>query len=45
MLLETRPLNQSFAREIVGPRLWEPQDNTTIDELRTLWARHPVLVF
>jgi hypothetical protein len=23
MPLETRPLDQSFAREVVGPRLWD----------------------
>src|SRR6266853_1080575 len=45
MPLETRPLDGSFAREVVGLRLWEPQDNQTIDELRALWAQHPVLVF
>jgi hypothetical protein len=44
MPLETRPLDQSFACEIVGLRLWEPQDDPTIDELRSLWAHHPVLV-
>jgi taurine dioxygenase len=45
MPLETRPLGQSFACEVVGLRLWEPQDDPTIDELRALWAHHPVLVF
>jgi taurine dioxygenase len=45
MPLEPRPLDGSFAREVVGFRLWEPQDNQTIDELRPLWAHHPVLVF
>ena len=45
MPLETRPLGQSFAREVVRLRLWEPQDDPTIDELRALWAHHPVLVF
>ena len=45
MPLETRPMGQSFAREIIGLRLWEPQDDPTIDELRALWADHPVLVF
>src|SRR6266853_3341217 len=45
MPLETRPLDGSFAREVVGLRLWEPQDDRTVDELRELWAHHPVLVF
>ena len=45
MPFETRPLGESFAREVVGLRLWEPQDARTIDELRALWAYHPVLVF
>ena len=45
MLFETRPMGQSFAREVVGLRLWEPQHGQTIDELRALWAHHPVLVF
>ena len=45
MPLESRALEDSFAREVLGPRLWEPQDDQTIDELRNLWARHPVLVF
>ena len=45
MPLETRLPDQSFACEVVGLRLWEPQDDPTIDELRSLWAHHPVLVF
>ena len=45
MPLETRPLDDSFAREVVGLRLWEPLDDLTVDQLRNLWARHPVLVF
>ena len=45
MLLESRALDNSFAREVLGLRLWEPQDHQTIGELRELWARHPVLVF
>jgi len=43
--LESRLLNNSFACEILGLRLWERQHENTIDELRALWARHPVLVF
>ena len=45
MPLETRSMDTSFAREVVGLRLWEPQDDGIIDQLRVLWARHPVLVF
>jgi taurine dioxygenase len=45
VLLESRVLNGNFACEIVGLRLWERQDDRTIDQLRALWARHPVLVF
>ena len=45
MPLESRLLNNSFACEILGLRLWERQHENTIDELRALWARHPVLVF
>jgi taurine dioxygenase len=45
VLLESRVLDNSFAREVVGLHLWEPQDSQTIDELRALWAHHPVLVF
>jgi taurine dioxygenase len=43
--LESRALDNSFACEVLGLRLWEPQDDQTIDELGALWARHPVLVF
>jgi taurine dioxygenase len=45
MPLEIRPLGQSFAREVVGLRLWEPQDDRTINEIRAVWSDHPVLVF
>jgi alpha-ketoglutarate-dependent taurine dioxygenase len=45
MPLEIRLLGQSFAREVVGLRLWEPQTDRTLEELRALWAHHPVLVF
>jgi len=43
--LESRLLDDSFACEVLGLRLWDPQDHQTIDKLRDLWARHPVLVF
>jgi taurine dioxygenase len=45
MPLETHLLDQSFACEVVGLRLWEPLNDRSIDELRALWAHHPVLVF
>jgi len=45
MPLETGLLEQSVACEVVGLRLWEPVGDQTMDELRTLWARNPVLVF
>jgi len=45
MPMETRVLDHSFACEVVGLRLWEPPDDQTIDQLRVLWAGHPVLVF
>lgn len=45
MPLETRRLDNSFAREVVGLRLWEPLDAPAIAELRNLSAHHPVLVF
>jgi alpha-ketoglutarate-dependent taurine dioxygenase len=45
MPLETRSLGDSFAREVVGLRLCEPLDGVTVEQLRNLWARHPVLVF
>jgi taurine dioxygenase len=45
MLLETRPLGDSFACEVVGLRLWESLDDRAVDQLRELWAHHPVLVF
>src|SRR5690348_13996873 len=45
MPLESRPLDDSFAREVVGLQLWQPLDDRTIEQLRDLWARHPVLVF
>jgi len=45
MPLETRLLDNSFALEVMGLRLWERQGEQTVAELRALWARHPVLVF
>ena len=43
--METQLSDNSFACEVVGLQLWEPVGDRTIDELRALWARHPVLVF
>jgi len=45
MALETRPIENHFARELLGLRLWEPLEDATVDQLRDLWAHHPVLVF
>ena len=44
MPLETRPIENGFARELLGLRLWEPLDDFACDKLRELWARHPVLI-
>jgi len=44
-MLETRSLHPTLAREVVGLRLWERQDDATIAELRDLYARYGVLVF
>jgi taurine dioxygenase len=44
MPLECRSLGGSFARELLGLRLWELQDDRTVDQLRQLWAHHAVLV-
>ena len=45
MLLETRRLGDSFAREVLGLRLWEPLGDDTLAQIRDLWAQHPVLLF
>ena len=45
MHIESRALDRSFAREVVGLRLWEPVDDQTINDLRYLWAHHPLLMF
>ena len=45
MLVESRPLDDSFACEVVGLHLWEPQDDQTVGQLRHLWTHRPVLVF
>jgi taurine dioxygenase len=45
MVLESRPLDDSFACEVVGLRLWERLDDRSVGQLRHLWADHPVLVF
>ena len=44
-MLETRQLHPSLAREVVGLSLWEPLDEATVAELRTLYAQYGVLVF
>jgi taurine dioxygenase len=45
MPLKSRALDNGFAREIIGLRLWEPVEDRTVDQLRELWARHPVMLF
>ena len=45
MPLESLPLKDSFACEVLGLPLWEPLGEETVHQLRDLWARHPVLVF
>src|SRR5947209_11876897 len=45
MSLQTRPLHPTLAREAVGLRCWEPLDEATVAELRTLYAQYGVLVF
>jgi taurine dioxygenase len=44
MALEIRPLDDSFACEVMGLRLWERLDGGAVNQLRELWVRHPVLV-
>ena len=44
MPLQTRPLGDSFARELLGSHLWEAPDDLMVDQLRELWARHSVLI-
>ena len=44
MSLETRSLDGSFACEVVSLRLWDPLVPPAVDQLRELWAHHPVLV-
>jgi taurine dioxygenase len=45
MALECRQLDESFAYEVLGLRLWEVMSDRTIDELCAVWAQHPVLLF
>src|ERR1051325_12033866 len=44
-MLDVRQLHPTLAREIGGLRLWEPLDETTVAELRSLYAQYGVLVF
>src|ERR1700721_2542629 len=45
MMLETRSLHPTLAREVLGLKLWERQDEATIAALRALYAQYGVLVF
>ena len=44
-MVETRTLHPTLAREVLGLKLWERQDDATIAEVRDLYARYGVLVF
>ena len=44
-MLETRQLHPTLAREVIGLRLWDRQDETIVAELRALYAQYGVLVF
>ena len=44
-MLEIRQLHPTLAREVAGLRLWEPLEETTVAELRALYAQYGVLVF
>jgi taurine dioxygenase len=45
MAIQTRKMEDGFALEVVGVRLWETQSPETIREIRELWADRGVLVF
>ncbi|MES2564094.1 MAG: TauD/TfdA family dioxygenase [Pseudomonadota bacterium] len=45
MSYTARRMGDRFACEIVGLRLWEDIDASTVEELRALWAEHGVLIF
>ena len=45
MSLECRVLDNGIACEVIGLRVWEPVSERTVEELRALWAQHPVLLF
>ena len=45
MVLDTRQLHPTLAREVSGLRLWEPLDAATVEALRALYAQYGVLVF
>ena len=42
-MLETRSLHPTLAREVIGIRAWELQDEAVIAELRGLYSRYGVL--
>jgi taurine dioxygenase len=45
MTFQIRPLNNSFAQEILGLNLWERQTPGTAIELQRLYGEHGLLVF
>ena len=44
-MLETRQLHPTLAQEVVGLQLWERLADSTVAELRALYAQYGVLVF
>ena len=44
-MLELRQLHPTLAREVMGLRLWEPLDGSTVAALRALYAQYGVVVF
>lgn len=43
--IRSRPIDGSFAREVLDVRLWEEQDQAAVDAISALWAECGVLVF
>lgn len=45
MPINSCAIDESFAREVLGLKLWERPDRLTVEELSTLWADCGVIVF
>lgn len=43
--MDIRPIGTSFAREVLGVRLWEQPDAATVEAIRAAWNEAGVLVF